>query len=168
MPKVPKVPIPKVKLLDEFRSFITKGNVIDMAVGIVIGLAFGAVVNGMVGDVVTPMIAPATGAANFGSWYVNVTYAHNATGVPEQIHFALGALVNVVISFVLIALVVFLLIVKPMATMKARQEAKKPKPEVTTKECPYCISEIPLKATRCKYCASDMDTAVPPKLTEKT
>lgn len=156
--RVPKFKAPKVKLLDEFRTFIMKGNVIDMAVGIVIGIAFGAVVNGMVADVVTPLMTPATGAANFGSWYVNVTYDHNATGAPEQIHFAIGAFINAVVSFILIALVVFLIIVKPMATMKARQDAKKPKAEVTTKNCPYCLSEIPIKASRCKFCASDVET----------
>ncbi len=152
---------PKVKLVTEFRDFIMKGNVIDMAVGIVIGLAFGAVVNGMVADIVTPMIAPATGAANFGAWYDNVTYGHNATGAPKQIHFAIGAFINALVSFVMIALVVFLLIVKPMATMKERQDAKKAKAPVTTWNCPYCVSEIPLQATRCKFCGSEV-TSTPP------
>ncbi len=159
MPK--KFKPPKVKLATEFRDFIMKGNVIDMAVGIVIGLAFGAVVNGMVADIVTPMIAPATGAANFGAWYENVTYSHNATGAPMQVHFAIGAFINALVSFIMIALVVFFLIVKPMATMKARQDAKKAKAPPTTRNCPYCVSEIPIQATRCKFCGSEV-TATPP------
>lgn len=136
------------KVLDEFRAFITKGNVVDMAVGVVIGLAFTAVVNGMVADIITPLISPAV-HGHFNTW--NETIPHT------PITFAVGPFINTLISFVLIALVVFFLIVKPMGTMKARADAKKAKEPPTTKSCPYCISDIPITASRCKFCASDVD-----------
>jgi large conductance mechanosensitive channel len=132
-------------VVDEFKTFIMKGNVVDMAVGIVIGLAFSAVVTALVADLITPLIG-IPGHLNFAGW--SWTF-NNST-------FQQGLFINAVISFLLIALVVFFLIVKPMNKLNERAAAKKPKAAPTTKDCPYCLSEIPIKATRCKYCTSEL------------
>jgi large conductance mechanosensitive channel len=140
--------------IDEFKTFIMKGNVVDMAVGIVIGLAFSAVVTAMVADLITPLIG-VPGHLNFAGW----SFTLNGSTFQQ------GLFINAVISFLLIALVVFFLIVKPMNAMNARAAARKPKAAPTTKDCPYCLSEIPIKARKCKFCASDVpaDTATDSK-----
>lgn len=129
--------------LQDFKSFITKGDVIQIAVGIVIGLAFTAVVTALVSDVITPLIGVA-GHYNFAAIQVTV---RGST-------FLFGAFLNSLISFVLIALTVFFLIVRPVAAMDARAKAKRGIPSPTTRECPECLSQIPLKAKRCSYCTS--------------
>lgn len=146
-----------MSLRDELKEFIIRGSVIDMAVGIVIGAAFTAIITAVVSGGITPLISLA-GVPNLNH---NVTVTNPATGRTAE--FIPGAILNAVISFVLVALVVFFLIVKPVAHMRALQDRKKPKPEKTTRDCPYCLSEIPIKATRCKFCASDVPPVVPEK-----
>lgn len=129
--------------IQEFKDFITKGNVIDMAVGIVIGLAFTAVVTAFVADIITPLIGVA-GHVNFAG--ISFTL-NNST-------FLVGAFLNQLISFLMIAVVVFFLVVRPVAMMEARSKAKKAAAPLTTRDCPECLTAIPRKAKRCSACTA--------------
>ena len=133
----------ELSVLGDFRTFISKGNVIDLAVAVVIGVAFNSMVQAFVADVITPLIGIA-GKIDLSSYFFTV---NGST-------FLVGTFLNTVISFIILALVVFFLIVRPIAKMKERQEARKPKAEPNTKECPYCLSMVPKKATKCMYCTS--------------
>ena len=122
-----------------FRTFISRGNLIDLAVAVVIGTAFTAVVTAIVADLITPLIAAIGGQPNFA----NLTFTLNKST------FKYGALFNALISFLIIAAVVYYLIVAPMAKVTARFQRQA---EVTTRDCPECLSTIPIAATRCMYC----------------
>jgi large conductance mechanosensitive channel len=124
-----------------FRNFISRGNLIDLAVAVVIGTAFTAVVTAIVTDLITPLIAAIGGQHDFSSLTFMV---HKST-------FKYGALINALLSFLIIAAVVYYLIVAPMAKIAARFHKEA---EVTTRDCPECLSTIPLAATRCMYCTS--------------
>jgi large conductance mechanosensitive channel len=124
-----------------FRDFISRGNLIELAVAVVIGTAFTAVVTAIVADLITPLIAAIGGQHDFSSLTFNV---HNST-------FKYGAFINALISFLIIAAVVYFLIVAPMAKITARF---KKEAEVTTRECPECLSTIPIAASRCMYCTT--------------
>ena len=128
-----------------FRNFISRGNLIDLAVAVVIGTAFTALVAAVVADLITPLIAAIGGQPNFGSLTFNV---HGST-------FKYGAFFNAAITFLIIAAVVYYLIVAPMAKITARFRRDA---EITTRDCPECLSTIPIAATRCMYCT----VAVPP------
>ncbi len=132
-----------MSLISEFKDFITKGDVVALAVAVVIGVAFNAVVTAFVSDLITPLIGVA-GHYNFAA----LTYTLNGST------FEIGLFVNELISFIVIALVVFFLLVRPIEKIKARQDAKKPKAAPDTKTCPYCFTSIPVKATRCPNCTS--------------
>ena len=134
-----------MSILEDFKSFITKGNVIDLAVAVVIGVAFNAVVTAFVTDIVTPLIGVA-GHVDFSA----IKYTVNGST------FLVGTFLNAVISFATISLVVFLLIVKPMAKMKELSDKKTKPAEPETKQCPECLSTIPLKAKRCAFCTSEL------------
>ncbi|HET9080666.1 MAG TPA: large conductance mechanosensitive channel protein MscL [Trebonia sp.] len=129
-----------------FRDFITRGNLIDLAVAVVIGTAFTAIVTAIVKDVITPLIGAIWGTHNFESLNFKV---HGST-------FAIGDLVNAVISFLIIAAVVYYVIVKPMAMLmtRVRKDA-----EITTRDCPECLSTIPIAASRCMYCTAQVAPA---------
>lgn len=129
-----------------FREFITRGNLIDLAVAVVIGTAFTAIVTAIVKDVITPLIGAIWGTHNFESLHFKV---HGST-------FAIGDLVNAVISFLIIAAVVYYLIVKPTAMLMARMHKAA---EVTTRDCPECLSTIPIAASRCMYCTAQVTPA---------
>ncbi|HTT35359.1 MAG TPA: large conductance mechanosensitive channel protein MscL [Thermoplasmata archaeon] len=134
--------------VDDFRTFITRGNVVDLAVGVVIGLAFSAIVNALVTDIVTPLIS--------------IPGSHDLTGYSFTLgggKFLYGAFLTAIISFILIALVVFFAIVRPVAQMEARRAARAPPAEVTTRDCPECLSKVPLKARRCAFCTSPLSPA---------
>ena len=122
-----------------FRGFISRGNLIDLAVAVVIGTAFTAVVTAIVADLITPLIAAIGGQPNFANLIFKV---HGST-------FHYGALLNALIAFLIIAAVVYYLIVAPMARITARFQRQA---EVTTRDCPECLSTIPIAATRCMYC----------------
>ena len=132
--------------LSGFKAFILRGNVVDLAVGIVIGAAFTSVVNAFVSDIITPLIpAGKTGLSTL------------TVPLPFGSHLLVGAFINSVISFLIVAFVVYFFVVRPVNGLMSLY--KKGQPEaVTTKECPYCISNVPLQATRCPYCTS----ALPP------
>lgn len=129
-------------MLNEFKSFILKGNVIDLAVAVIMGAAFGAVVTSLVKDVFTPLIAAIVGSPDFGNLSVTIG--------SSQIMY--GAFLNAGISFLLVAGAVFFFLVKPMNLMLERMAPKDTTP--TTKECPECLSKIPLKAKRCAFCTA--------------
>jgi large conductance mechanosensitive channel len=138
----------------EFRELILRGNVVDLAVGIVIGAAFGAVVTALVTDIITPIVS-IPGKTDFSSW----TFSINSSV------FRIGAFINAVISFILIAAAVFFFVVKPVNALMALRKTETPAGP-TTRDCPYCLSKVPLAATRCAYCTADIAqdsarTAVP-------
>ncbi len=129
--------------LGGFRQFILRGNVIDLAVGIVIGTAFTAIVNSLVTNVVTPLI-PAPGG-NLSTWQITVGWTHKPL--------LIGTFINSVISFLIIAFVVYYFIVLPTSAFMNRYKPK-PAPVLETRECPYCLSSIPMRASRCPDCTS--------------
>ena len=134
--------------MKDFKEFLLRGNLVDMAVGIVIGVAFGAVVTALVSDLITPLIAAIGGKPDFGS----LTFTINSS------HFLYGHFINAVVSFVVIAAVVFYFVVRPVNALTARQRAQTPV-EATTRPCPQCLSDIPLAARRCAFCTSEVAPA---------
>ena len=154
-------------MLKDFKAFIMRGNVVDMAVGIIIGAAFGPIVGSFVKDVIMPPIGLALGKVDFANLFVvlkdgttpgpyaSLTAAQTAGAV--SINY--GIFINTIINFLIIAVVVFFFIVRPVAQMNARQAAKvapAPAAAPTTKDCPYCLSKVPVKATRCPNCTSQL------------
>jgi large conductance mechanosensitive channel len=143
---------------NDFRDFIIKGNLVQIAVAFIIGAAFGALVRSFVFDIIMPLVGKAVGNVDFGSLYINlsgVSYP-TATAAREAGAAAIyyGAFINVLISFLIIAFVMFL-IVKAAAKMEKPKEAPAP----TTKECPFCKSQIPISATRCPNCTSELSSS---------
>jgi len=130
-----------------FREFLTRGNLVELAVAVVIGTAFTAVVAAVVADVITPLIAAIGGKPDFAS--LTFTINHST--------FRYGALLNALITFLIIAAVVYFLVVKPMAALLARSTRVK---EATERDCPECLSSIPIAARRCKYCTAEVAPAV--------
>ena len=125
-----------------FKAFLLRGNVVDLAVGVVIGVAFGNVVTGFVKDLVTPLIAALGGQPNFGNLYFTVNNSK----------FLYGDFINVLIAFLIIAAVIYYLVVMPFSAFVARSR-KEPPADPTTKKCTECLSEIPIGAKRCAFCA---------------
>jgi large conductance mechanosensitive channel len=129
----------------EFKQFVLRGNVIDLAVGIVIGVAFAAVVQAAVSDLLTPLIAAIFGQPDFSRLSFTV----------NKSRFLYGHFLNALISFLIIALVVFFFVVKPVnALMSLSQRRESPDP--STRKCPECRSEIPIDARRCAFCTSEV------------
>lgn len=128
-----------------FRKFLFRGNLIELAVAVVIGVAFNAVVQALIKDLITPLIAAIIGKPDFS----NLTFTINKS------HFDYGSFINALLSFVIIAAVVYYLLVAPAARLVLRLERQK---ETTERQCPECLSQIPVDAGRCMYCTS----AVPP------
>lgn len=124
-----------------FRDFVLRGNVVDLAVGVVIGAAFGTVVTALVKDILTPLIAALGGSPDFTSLYFTI-------GRGKILY---GDFLNAVIAFLLIALVVYYLVVMPYTRLRARVEPPPP-PAPAMKKCPECLSEIPAEARRCAHC----------------
>jgi large conductance mechanosensitive channel len=143
-------------MFKEFKEFAVKGNVIDLAVGIIIGAAFGKIISSLVNDIIMPPIGRLLGSLDFGGLFVNLTDPSRNTPALLQEGDALlkyGAFINNVIDFLIIAFVIFMLI-RWINRMK-----KKPVPVVadpTTKTCPHCFTEIPIKAVRCPNCTSEL------------
>jgi large conductance mechanosensitive channel len=148
-------------MLKEFREFAMRGNVVDMAVGIIIGAAFGAIVKSLVDDVIMPPIGLLLGSVDFSDLFV--TLKQGAAAGPYAtlelakkagaVTLSYGAFFNTIISFLIVAFSVFML-VKGMNKLKRQQEAAAAAP--TTKECPHCLSAIPIKATKCAHCTSNL------------
>ena len=133
------------KFFEEFKTFISRGNVMDMAVGIIIGGAFTAIVNSLVNDLVMPVISLLTGGMDFSALCIKLGEGEEAAA------FQYGSFISAVINFLLIAFVLFCII---KAINKLKKET--PAPEPTEKECPYCKSMISIKAVKCPHCTSDI------------
>jgi large conductance mechanosensitive channel len=151
-------------MLKEFREFAMRGNVVDMAVGIVIGAAFGTIVKSLVSDIIMPPIGLLLGGVDFENLFVVLKQ-----GIPAGPYAALadakaagavsvnyGVFINTIISFLIVAFAVFL-IIRNINNLRRKEEA--PPAEPTTKECPYCFSTIAIKATRCPNCTSELRVA---------
>jgi large conductance mechanosensitive channel len=139
-------------MLKEFQEFAMRGNVLDMAIGIIIGAAFGRIINSFVADILMPPIGLLLGNVDFSSLFVNLSGTHYNSLTEAKTAGAAtlnyGAFFNTLIDFIIVAFAIFLL-VRQVNRFRA-------KPEVTTKECPECLSKIPLKASRCPHCTSEL------------
>lgn len=131
---------------NEFKTFAMRGNVMDMAVGIIIGAAFGKIVSSLVEDVIMPPIGWVLG---------NVDFSNLVLKLNDEVAIKYGAFLNTVISFIIVAFAVFILI-KAINTVQAKMIKEEAEAAPTTKKCPYCCSEIALEATRCPHCTSDI------------
>jgi large conductance mechanosensitive channel len=133
-----------LKSLDGFRAFILRGNVVDMAIGIVIGAAFSTVVNALVTDIITPFI-PVSSNSSLANWIISIphTYIKNVQ---------IGLFINSIISFLIVAAIMYFFVVKPVSSFMKLYHKEEVKP--ATSECPYCYQPINAKATRCPYCTS--------------
>jgi large conductance mechanosensitive channel len=144
-------------MLREFKEFAMRGNVIDMAVGVIIGAAFGKIVTSLTNDILMPPIGLILGKVDFSSLYLNLS----GTAYPSLVEakkagaatINYGAFINTVIDFVIVAFVIFLLI---RQINRFLAPAPTPPAEPKTKDCPYCLSQIPTKATRCAHCTSQL------------
>lgn len=132
-------------MIREFRDFLLRGNVIELAVAVVIGAAFGAVVTSFVGDVLTPLLG-LVGVPDFS------TLAFTAGEATVKY----GLFLNALISFILVAGAIFFFVVKPMNALAARRAAREPGEAPTTKPCPFCATDIPMGASRCPHCTSQL------------
>jgi large conductance mechanosensitive channel len=147
-------------MLKEFREFAMRGNVVDMAVGIIIGAAFGTIVNSLVSDIIMPPIGLLLGNVDFSNLFIVLKggsiagpYAALADAkAAGAVTINYGAFINTVITFLIVAFAVFLL-VKGVNRLKRQEEAP---PPPSTKDCPHCLSTIPIKATRCAFCTSEL------------
>ncbi len=141
-------------MLKEFKEFIARGNVLDLAVAVVIGAAFGKIVTSFVQDILMPPIGLLLGKVDFSNLFINLTPVHYASieeakkAGAATINY--GVFINNIINFLIIAFAIFL-VVRMVNKMK-----KEPETDPTTKECPFCASVIPLKATKCSQCTSDL------------
>lgn len=135
-------------MLSEFKKFIMRGNVVDLAVGVVIGSAFNGVVQAMVKDMITPIISAIGGSNHFADAHFTI----------HRSQFLYGDFLNAIISFLLIAAVVFFLVVQPINKLSEFAARSRDTEEPTTIKCPFCLSEILKEATRCKYCTSKLET----------
>ena len=140
-------------MMKEFKEFAMRGNVVDMAVGIIIGGAFGKIVTSLVNDVIMPPIGMLLGDHDFSQ--LSITLRQEAAGA-DAVTLSYGLFINTVLDFIIVALCIFMMI-KAMNRLK-RKEEESPK-EPTTKDCPKCCSTIPIRATRCPSCTSDLDAA---------
>jgi large conductance mechanosensitive channel len=134
--------------MKDFKEFLLRGNLVDLAVGVVIGIAFAAVISALVADLITPLIAAIGGQPNFG----NLSFTINGS------HFLYGHFINALISFVVIAAVVFYLVIKPVNALMAHRRTEPPVAD-ETRPCPECLSEIPLAARRCAFCTAEVGAA---------
>ncbi|MGO2415030.1 MULTISPECIES: large conductance mechanosensitive channel protein MscL [Cobetia] len=152
--------------MKEFRDFAVKGNVVDMAVGIIIGGAFTLIVKSLVGDLLNPLIGLLIGGVDFANFFVVLKdgaaagpYASlEAAKEAGAVTLNYGLFINAIISFALVAMAVFFLI---RQINKLKKEAEAEPEEITDKDCPYCLSKVPLAATRCGHCTSEIESLAP-------
>jgi large conductance mechanosensitive channel len=128
-----------------FQKFLLRGNVVDLAVAVVIGAAFSGVVTALVKDIITPILGAFGGLPDFAAWFFTINGSK----------FLIGDFINSLLSFLVIAFVIYYLVVMPVQRLMDRFRPDEPAP-VTTRECPYCLSKIPIPATRCAYCTADV------------
>jgi large conductance mechanosensitive channel len=153
-------------MLKDFRDFIMRGNVLDMAVGIIIGAAFGTIVSSIVKDIIMPPVGLVLGNVDFSNLFAvlkqGTTAGPYASLADAQAAGAVtinyGIFINTIVSFLIVAVVLFFLI-RAFVHARTRLETKQEAPAVpTTKECPYCLSQVPLKARKCAFCTSELAT----------
>lgn len=147
-------------MLKEFRDFAVRGNVLDMAVGIIVGVAFGKIVTSLVNDVIMPPIGLLLGNADFSDLFINLSGTpYDSLQAAQEAGAATinyGLFLNTVLDFLIVAFVIFM-VVRQFNRMKRKEEA--PPPEPTTKFCSFCATEIPIQATRCPNCTSELKAA---------
>ncbi len=150
-------------MLKDFRAFILRGNVVDLAVGIIIGAAFGLIIGSLINDILMPPIGLALGRVDFANLFVVMKqgstpgpYASLAAAkAAGAVSINYGIFINSIINLVIVALAVFFFVVRPIAKMEARKKAAAPIAP-SAKDCPFCYTSIPLKATRCPNCTSEL------------
>jgi large conductance mechanosensitive channel len=135
-------------MLQEFKQFVLRGNVIDLAVAVVIGAAFGAIVTSLVENIITPIIGALGGQPDFSG----LSFVLNGSEIRY------GAFLNALISFLIIAAVIFFAVVKPMNALLTRMRTE-PTPDPLTRKCPLCLSEIQVGASRCPFCTQEVEPA---------
>jgi large conductance mechanosensitive channel len=135
-------------MLKDFKNFILRGNVIDMAVGVAIGAAFGAVIASFTENLLTPLIAIPGDAASFAEKSFEISDSE----------FRYGAFIDSIITFIITAAVIFFLVIRPINMLMARRKTE-PEVEATTRDCPFCLSSIPIGASRCAFCTADVKTS---------
>ena len=135
-------------MLKGFKTFLLRGNVVDLAVAVVIGAAFGAVVAALVKDLLTPLIAAIVGQPDFSA----IVFTVNGS------RFLIGDFINAVLVFVLVAAAIYFFVVMPMNMMVERRRRGEAPPDPTTKKCAECLSEVPLAAVRCAFCTQPLQT----------
>lgn len=136
-------------MLKEFREFILRGNLVDLAVAVVIGTAFGAVITSLVKTLITPLIAAIGGQADFSG----LTFKINGS------EFLYGEFINALLAFVIIAAVIFFLVIKPINALMSLRKVDTDSSDAPTRSCPHCVSAIPATATRCAFCTSQVTGA---------
>ena len=132
-------------MLDGFKKFLLRGNVVDLAVAVVIGAAFKEIVDTMVKGLITPLIGIFGGVPDFSALSFSINNSR----------FLVGEFVNAIVAFVILAAVIYFIVIVPTNRLMARLMPKEPEPQ-TTRECPQCLSKIPVKATRCAFCTSEV------------
>ena len=147
-------------MMKEFKEFIMRGNVLDLAIGIIIGAAFGKIVTSFVADILMPPIGLALGKVDFANLFINLSGKSYATLAEAKAAGAAtinyGIFINAIIDFLIVAFVIFLIVKQ---ANKMRRGKDEPAAEPTTKDCPYCLSAVPIRAIRCAHCTSDLKTA---------
>lgn len=153
-------------MIKGFRDFILRGNVVDLAVAVIIGAAFGAITASVTADIITPLISALAGTPDFSSLVIHIPVIHPVAPPsplpanyipPGELH--VGKLLNAIINFLIVAAVLFFLVVTPIAKLLARINKPVVAP-VTTRPCPQCLSDIPLAATRCKFCTEPVSLSL--------
>ena len=137
-----------MEIIKDFKAFLLRGNVVDLAVGIAVGAAFVAVVNSLVADIITPIIGAVGGKQDFSSLHFTI----------NDSEFRYGSFLNAIISFLTVATAIFFFVVVPYNHFMARMR-REPPPDPTTRKCPECLSEIPLDARRCAFCTAQVAAA---------
>jgi len=150
-------------MLKEFQEFIARGNVMDMAIGIIIGSAFGAIIKSLVSDIIMPPIGLLLGDVDFSNLFIVLEQGKDIAAPYASLQAArdagavtinYGLFVDTIISFIIVAFVIFL-VIRNVNKLKREKEAAPP-PDPTTKECPFCLSSVAIKATRCAHCTSEL------------
>ncbi len=146
------------KVLNEFKTFIMRGNVVDMAIGLSVGVAFTTVVKSLVDDIIMPPIGVLVGQVDFSQLFISLSGEHFATLKDAQDAGAatmnVGLFINALINFLIVGIVIFFLI-------KALNRIEPPPPPPATKDCPFCLSKVPDQATRCPHCTSQLEPSEP-------
>ncbi|MCC7368964.1 MAG: large conductance mechanosensitive channel protein MscL [Chloroflexi bacterium] len=135
-------------MLDGFKKFLLRGNVVDLAVAVVIGAAFKEIVDTMVKGLITPLLGVFGGVPDFSALSFSINNSR----------FLIGEFINAIVAFVILAAVIYFIVVVPMNRVMARMMPKEPEPQ-KTRECPYCLSKIPVLATRCAFCTAEVAAA---------